>query len=25
MEAEFMKDDDYFIACKGRKEEANFW
>jgi len=25
MEAELMKDDDYVIACKGRKEEANFW
>jgi len=22
---ELMKDDDYIIACKGRKEEANFW
>jgi len=20
-----MKDDDYVVACKGRKEEANFW
>jgi len=25
MEAKLMKDDDYIIACKGRKEEANFW
>jgi len=25
MEAELMKDDDYIVACKGRKEEANFW
>jgi len=25
MEVELMKDDDYIIACKGRKEEANFW
>ena len=25
MEAKLMKDDDYVIACKGRKEEANFW
>jgi len=25
MEAELMKDDNYIIACKGRKEEANFW
>jgi len=25
MEAELMKDDDYVVACKGRKEEANFW
>jgi len=23
MEAKLMKDDDYIIACKGRKEEAN--
>jgi len=25
MEAELMKDDDYIVACKGRKEEVNFW
>jgi len=25
MEAELMKDNDYVIACKGRKEEVNFW
>jgi len=25
MEAKLMKDDDYIVACKGRKEEANFW
>jgi len=25
MEAELMMDDDYIIACKGRKEEENFW
>jgi len=25
MEAKLMKDDNYVIACKGRKEEANFW
>jgi len=25
MEAELMKDNDYIVACKGRKEEANFW
>jgi len=25
MEAELMKDNNYIIACKGRKEEANFW
>jgi len=25
MEAKLMKDDDYFIAGKGRKEEVNFW
>ena len=25
MEAKLMKDDDYVVACKGRKEEANFW
>ena len=23
MEAELMKDDDYIVACKGRKEEAS--
>jgi len=25
MEAELMKDNNYIIACKGRKEEVNFW
>jgi len=25
MEAELMKDNDYIVACKGRKEEVNFW
>jgi len=25
MEAELMKDNDYIIACKGRKKEAKFW
>jgi len=25
MEAKLMKDDNYVIACKGRKEEVNFW
>jgi len=25
MEAKLMKDDDYIVACKGRKEEVNFW
>jgi len=25
METKLMKDDDYVVACKGRKEEANFW
>jgi len=25
MEAKLMKDVNYIIACKGRKEEANFW
>jgi len=25
MEAKLMKDNDYIIACKGRKEEAKFW
>jgi len=24
MEAELMKDDNYIVASKGRKEEANF-
>jgi len=24
MEAKLMKDNNYIIACKGRKEEANF-
>jgi len=24
MEVELMKDDDYIVACKERKEEANF-
>ena len=25
MEAELMKDNNYVIACKGRKEDANSW
>ena len=25
MEAKLMKDNNYIIACKGRKEEANVW
>jgi len=25
MEAKLMKNNDYIVACKGRKEEANFW
>jgi len=25
MEAKLMKDDDYVVAGKGRKEEVNFW
>jgi len=25
MEAKLMKDDDYIVACKGRKEEVSFW
>jgi len=25
MEAKLMKGDDYVVACKGRKKEANFW
>jgi len=25
MEAELMKDDNYIVACKGMKEEVNFW
>ena len=25
MEAELIKDNDYIIACKGRKKKVNFW
>jgi len=25
MEAELMKNNNYIVACKGRKEEVTFW